>query len=114
MRRDHQRLNDILDALNAIARMISGHTEAEFVTDETLCYAVAQRLTVVGEAAARLSADIKERHPSVPWSDVVGLRNVLVHEYFGIHWPLVWQTACDQAPLLRHQVAEILAGEFPG
>ncbi len=46
----------------------------------------------------------------MPWPDIV--RNILVHEYFGIHWPLVWQTATDHAPVLRAQIAEILQAEF--
>ena len=43
----------------------------------------------------------------MPWQDIVGLRNILVHEYFGIYWPLVWQTAVDHAPILRAQIAAI-------
>lgn len=111
MRRDQQRLNDILEALDWIAKAIAGRTEAEFLADETLCYAVAHRLTVVGEAVARLTPEITARHISVPWPDIVGLRNILVHEYFGVHWPLVWQTAIDHAPTLRAQIAEILWSE---
>ena len=111
MRRDQQRLIDILEALDWIAKMIAGRTEAEFLVDETLCYAVAQRLTVIGEAVARLTPEITARYDSVPWPDIVGLRNILVHEYFGIYWPLVWQTAVDHAPVLRVQVAEILKTE---
>ncbi len=107
MRRDEQRLSDIVEALDWIAQAVSGRTEDNFVTDETLCYAVAQRLTTVGEAVARLSPEIKARHSAVPWQDIVGLRNILVHEYFGIHWPLVWQTAVDHAPVLRAQIAAI-------
>jgi hypothetical protein len=57
MRRDEQRLNDILDALDWIAKVVAGLTEAEFLADETRCYAVAQRLTVVGEAVARLTPE---------------------------------------------------------
>jgi uncharacterized protein with HEPN domain len=101
MRRDEQRLNDILEALDWIARAVAGRTEADFVADDTLCYAVAQRLTTVGKAVSRLSSEIKARDASVPWQDIVGLRNILVHEYFGIYWPLVWQTAVDHAPVLR-------------
>lgn len=97
-----------MEALDWIARAISGKTESGFVTDETLCYAVAQRLTTVGEAVARLSPEVKARNGSVPWQDIVGLRNILVHEYFGIHWPLVWQTAVDDAPIVRAQIAAIL------
>lgn len=113
MRRDHQRLHDILEALDSVAKMIGGRTEAEFLGNETLCYAIAHRLTVVGEAAGRLSPEVRERNPSVPWADIVGLRNILVHEYFGIHWPLVWQTAVDHAPVLRARIAEILRVEAP-
>lgn len=112
MRRDRQRLADILEALDWIAKAISGRTEVDFLADETLSCAVAQKLTIIGEAAARLRPEIKARHNAVPWPDIVGLRNILVHEYFGIHWPLVWQTAVDHAPVLRRQVAEIV-GAFP-
>jgi uncharacterized protein with HEPN domain len=111
MRRDQQRLTDILEALDWIAKAISVRMEAEFLADETLCYAVAQKLTIIGEAVARLSPEITERYNSVPWRDIVGLRNILVHEYFGVHWPLVWQTAVDHAPVLRVQIAEILRSE---
>jgi uncharacterized protein with HEPN domain len=55
MRRDRQRLNDILEALDWIAKSLAGRTEAGFLADETLCYAVAQKLTIVGEAVARLN-----------------------------------------------------------
>jgi uncharacterized protein with HEPN domain len=112
MRRDHQRLTDILEALDWVAKAITRRTEADFLADETLCYAIAQKLTVIGEAVARLSPELTDRYGSVPWPDIVGLRNILVHEYFGIYWPLVWQTASDHAPILRRQVAEILATEF--
>ena len=110
MRRDEQRFNDILEALDRIAKAVSERTEDGFVTDETLCYAVAQRLTTVGEAVARLSAEIKAQHSAVPWQDIVALRNILVHEYFGIYWPLVWQTMADHAPILRAQIAAMAEG----
>jgi hypothetical protein len=76
MRRDAQRLNDILEALDWIAKAVTGRTETDFVADETLCYAVAQKLTIVGEAVARLSPELTARHNSVPWPDIVGLRNI--------------------------------------
>jgi uncharacterized protein with HEPN domain len=112
MRRDQQRLTDILGALDWIAKAIIARTETDFLADETLCFAVAQKLTIIGEAVARLSPELTSRNTSVPWPDIVGLRNILVHEYFGIYWPLVWQTAVDHAPVLRRQVAEILSAEF--
>ena len=61
MRRDAERLQDILEALDSVAQMIAGRTEEEFLTDTTLCYAVAHRLTVVGEAAGPRQPCIDER-----------------------------------------------------
>lgn len=69
MRRDEQRLLDILEALDWIIRATAGLTEDGFVKNETLCYAIAYRLSAVGEAAARLSGEIRERNPDVQWSD---------------------------------------------
>jgi uncharacterized protein with HEPN domain len=107
MLRDEQRLSDILEGLDWIARAVSGKTEDDFPADETLCYAVAQRLTMAGEADARLGAEIKAQHGAVPWQDIVALRNILVHVYFGMYWPVVWQTVADHAPVLRAQIAAI-------
>jgi len=114
MRRDCQRLLDIIDALSWVAKAVDGRTEDQFASDEMLRYAVAQQLTIVGEAAARLGSELTQKYPLVPWADIVGLRNILVHEYFGVHWPLVWQTVSDDVTPLLKQVREILQSEFPG
>src|SRR5258708_1798093 len=113
MRRSGERLADIVDALTSVARMIEGISRDQFVEDERICYAVAQRLTVVGEAAARLDSGFRDSHPEVPWPDIIAFRNVLVHEYFGIHWPLVWTTATEHAPQLKEQITAILQAKFP-
>jgi len=49
----------------------------------------------------------------VPWADIVGIGNILVHRYFGVHWPLVWQTATDDVAAVLENVREILRSEFP-
>jgi hypothetical protein len=64
-------LSDIPEALDRIARAVSGKTEAEFIADETVCYAVAQKLTIIGEAVARLSSELRARHVSVPWQAIL-------------------------------------------
>src|SRR5687768_3004669 len=108
MRRDRQWLEDVVQILDSLEVAIAGHTESDFLADENFRFAVAQRLTVVGEAANRVTAELKGRYPLVPWKQMIGLRNILVHQYFGIHWALVWQTATEDAPPLRVQIAEIL------
>jgi uncharacterized protein with HEPN domain len=113
MRRDRLRLEDILEALDSVGRIVANRTEQDFLLDEVVQYAVAQRLTTVGEACARISTDMRAKYQSVPWGDIVGFRNILVLEYFGIHWPSVWLTAVKSAPTLRSQIAEIISLEFP-
>jgi uncharacterized protein with HEPN domain len=75
--------------------------------------AIAQKLIVIGEAAARVGKDLCARHPEVPWRRVVDFRNILVHEYFGIDWVIVQHAAVREAPALREQIANVLAVEFP-
>lgn len=72
-----------------------------------------QKLTIVGEAAAHVSDELRDRHPDVPWRRIVDFRNVLVHAYFQFDWPTIWNAATIDAPRLREQVNAILAAEFP-
>jgi len=105
MRRDRQRLQDILEALTSVMVMLGQKTQDEFLNDEILRYAVAHKLTVVGEAVSRLGPEVGSAHTSVPWPDIVGLRNILVHEYFGIYWPLVYSKPQPIRVLrFRHEV----------
>ena len=69
-------------------------------------------LSDIGEAAARLSADFRERHAEIEWPDIVGFRNIAVHAYFAVDWSIVWVAATQDAPQLRRQVSKILTGEF--
>ena len=75
--------------------------------------AVLQKLLVIGEAAARLPADFRERHAEVEWADIVGFRNIVVHEYFSVSGPIVWVTATQDVPNLRCRISRILAAEYP-
>ena len=73
-----------------------------------------QKLAVIGEAAARISGDLTNRYPQVPWPQIVAFRNILIHAYFGIDWNEVWKSARVDCPALRGQVAGILTAEFGG
>lgn len=113
MRRDPERLRDVVEALESVSKLIEGKTLDSFLADDAVCYAVAQRLTVVGEAISRISPEVRERHSDVPWKRIISFRNVLVHDYFGIHWPFVWISATEHAPKLKEQILTILREEFP-
>ena len=112
MRREELYLRDIVEAADAIARFIEGAPRAKFLRNDLLRSAVLQKLTIVGEAAARLPGSFRKSHPAVEWADVAAFRGLAVHAYFAVDWTIVWTTAIDDAPRIRQAVADILAAEF--
>jgi len=112
MRPERLYLTDIIEAADAIQEFLEGVSEAEFLKRDLIRSAVLQKLTIIGEAASKLPASFCDRHPEIPWGDIVGFRNIAVHAYFAVEWPIVWVAATTEAPLLRNQIAEILTVEF--
>ena len=80
-----------------------------FIADEMLQVWVVHHLQVIGEAARSISQTLRLAHPEIPWTGVIAMRNLLVHEYFGVDLEEVWSTAVTDLPLLKSQVASILA-----
>ncbi len=112
MRTEALYLDDIVEAADAIARFLHDIEKNAFLGDELHQSAVLQKLIVIGEAASRLSTEFQTRHGEIEWPDIIGLRNIAVHQYFGVSWETVWNTAMQDVPLLRAQIAAILAAEF--
>lgn len=113
MRREKLYLDDIVQAIEEIQKFLVGVTKESFIDDDLLRSAVLNKLTIIGEAAARLGKDFKAAHPDVPWQEIVAFRNIAVHAYFAVNWSIVWTAAAKNAPTLRSKVADILAREFP-
>jgi uncharacterized protein with HEPN domain len=86
MRPEKLYLLDIVAAADAIRRFIEPVDEAQFMQDELRQSAVLQKVTVIGEAAARLSEEFIANHPEVDWRAIIGFRNIAVHEYFALMW----------------------------
>lgn len=108
MQRDNLYLSDIIEASDAIARFLGGVKESGFAGNDLLRSAVLQKLVVIGEAAKRVGRGVQERHPEVPWSDIVAFRNIAVHAYFSVNWSTVWITATEEVPALKTQITNIL------
>lgn len=108
MRPERLYLADIVEAADAITRFLQGLDDRAFMEDELRQSAILQKLIVIGEAAARLPKAFTEQHPEIPWPDIVGFRNIAVHEYFAVDWRIVWITATQEVPLLRQEVARLL------
>jgi uncharacterized protein with HEPN domain len=112
MRPERLYLTDIAEAVDAIASFLKGVDEKDFLQSDLIQSAVLQKLTVIGEAAARLPEEFCARYSEIPWRDIVGFRNIAVHAYFAVEWPIVWVAATDDAQLLRRQIGEILSRDF--
>jgi len=112
MRSERLYLTDIIEAVGAIERFLDGVKAGDFEEDELVQSAVLQKLSVIGEAAARLPRPFRERHPHVPWRQIADFRNFAVHAYFAVKWSIVWVAATQDAPVLREQVERIL-DDFP-
>lgn len=108
MRDDREWLLDILDALRKIEKYSSRGYDV-FAEEELLQVWIIHYLEVIGEASNHLSESLRDRHADIPWADIVGLRNILVHQYFGIDLKRVWETVEIDLPILKKRIEEILA-----
>lgn len=112
MRDERLYLDDILESAAAIRRTLQGMTEDDWIEDDVRREAVMYRLIIIGEAAGRLSKELRDRHSDIAWPDIIGFRNFAVHEYFAVDWDLVWRTARRSVPQLAEQIAQILRDDF--
>ena len=111
MRHDDAFLLDMLLAAREAAELASGETFATFESNRTLQLAILKSVEIVGEAASRVSTDIKETHPEIPWAGIVGMRNRLVHGYFDVNLVRVWETVEQDIPRLITQLEGLISEE---
>jgi len=108
MRNDRLFLADIVDSIEAIERFTAGIDEATFVANELIQSAVLQKLSVIGEAAGRLSEETRAQATEVPWKEIIGFRNIAVHAYFSVDWRIVFVTVTDDLPMLKRSMTTLL------
>jgi uncharacterized protein with HEPN domain len=108
VRREAQRLDDILPAIKELRHFTAGMNASAFLGDRTAQQACAAALTVIGEAIKNLPLDLCERHPAIAWADWAGLRDLLVHQYFRIDQQRIWRVIQRDLPSLEIVAAEEL------
>ena len=103
MRDDRERLLDILEAIERIQKYARRGRDA-FDQDELIQVWVVHHLQILGEAVQRLSPELREKQPQIPWRGIVGMRNIVVHEYFAIDHQIVWATVAKDLTALAEGV----------
>lgn len=101
------RIQDILLAINKVAHYLDEMTLIEFRKNELVLDAVIRNIEIIGEASKSIPTSIKNAYPNIPWKEMNGMRNVLIHEYFGVEAEIVWYTATRQLPQLKKQLESI-------
>ena len=102
------RVGDIVDAIGKIELYTEGMDITDFVTDIRTFDAVLRNLEIIGEAAGNIPEEITAQYPQIPWRKMRGLRNVLAHEYFGVHPEIIWATVRSDLPPLKAALNTLL------
>ena len=96
---------------NRAIHFVAGMDYAAFAKDDKTVYAVIRAIEIIGEAASKLPKEVLEKYPDLPWRDIIGMRNKLVHAYFGIKVDVIWQTIQEDLPLIAQVLAVIIKKE---
>ncbi len=104
-------LKHILDAINLIEDYLKDKEFQEFRNNHMLQDAVIREIEIIGEAAKKLSVDFKNKYSDIPWRQIAGMKDKLIHGYFGVDLDAVWDTATIDVPSLKERLEEILKKE---
>ncbi|MCX9082592.1 MAG: DUF86 domain-containing protein [Candidatus Methanoperedens sp.] len=109
MKDDAVFLKHILDSINQIEEYIDGMGFEDFIGCKLVQDGVVRQLEIIGEATKHLSPELREKYPKIPWEDIAGMRDKLIHHYFGVDLEVVWDTVEKDLPALKKKVKKILS-----
>jgi len=104
-------LQHTLDSIKRIKQYTKNMDKPEFIENELVRDGVVRNIEIIGEAAKNLPKNFKEKHPEIPWKDIIGMRDRIVHFYFGLDFELVWSTVKTDIPELEKQISKLSANK---
>ncbi len=108
MKSDAEFLRHILDEIKFAVGETKGMSFDDFIKNETLKRACTRSLEIIGEAAKNLSPDLRKHHKEIDWKKIAGMRDKVIHFYFGVNWDIVWDVIGNRLPALKVQIENIL------
>jgi uncharacterized protein with HEPN domain len=102
------RVRDILQAAKKIEKYTKRMTLTQFAKNELVMDAVARNFEIIGEASANIPSSIQQKHPEIPWKDIISMRNILIHEYYRVELGIVWHTIKKSLPTFVKQLNTLL------
>jgi len=108
-RSDEVRLRHMLDAAREALRFAAGRSRTDLDSDRMLVLSVVKSIEIIGEAASKVSEETQRKHPTMPWIDIVGMRNRLIHAYYDVDLDRVWDTLNADLPPLVSELESIVA-----
>jgi uncharacterized protein with HEPN domain len=101
-------IQDILDSIDEIYVFIGQMSREEFLNDRKTVKAVLRNLEIMGEAGKKIPPPLRDKYPDIPWKKMTGLRDKLIHEYFGVDLEIIWQLLKEELPGILHPIQEML------
>jgi len=100
-------LTHILNSINLVEEYLKGKSKLDFLNSIQLQDSVIRRIEIIGEAIKNIPNDIKKNYNQIPWKEITGMRDILIHQYFGVDLDLTWQVIDKDLPRLKRQISDI-------